>query len=157
MQGKGLLMKKYELIKEKGNRLKRIVALVDGPWGEKGTRGGLLEKESNLSHEYGAWVYCNAMVCGDVWVYGNALVNGGTHEKSPLCIIGTVHFVNVCKPGHIAIGCEIHTIEHWLKNYKAIGKKQNYTKEQIKEYGLHIKYIAKMEKINANNRLSKKG
>ncbi len=40
---------KYELRKEDGTKLFRIVALIKGPWGPAGTLGGLIENEKNLS------------------------------------------------------------------------------------------------------------
>jgi carbonic anhydrase/acetyltransferase-like protein (isoleucine patch superfamily) len=43
---------------------------------KKGTVGGWIEKESNLSHEGECWVAGNALVCGDAQVYGDAQVFG---------------------------------------------------------------------------------
>jgi hypothetical protein len=42
----------------------------------KGTLGGYIEKESNLSQNGNAWVYGNALVSGNAQVYGNAQVSG---------------------------------------------------------------------------------
>jgi len=44
--------------------------------------------------------------------------------------------------GKIKIGCEHHTVKHWIENYKSIGASNNYTKEQIDEYGRYIKSVA---------------
>ena len=41
--------------------------------------------------------------------------------------------------GTIRIGCESHKLDYWLKNYKKIGKKHNYSKEEIEAYGDWIK------------------
>ena len=38
----------------------------------------------------------------------------------------------------IRIGCEVHSVKHWLKNYKEIGKLNNYLDEEIKKYGEFI-------------------
>ena len=79
-------MKKYELtnetIKYGGKNLYRIKALIDFGNVKKGTRGGFIEKEENLSASGNAWVcenakvYGNAQVCGNAKVSGDALVSG---------------------------------------------------------------------------------
>ena len=67
-------MNKYKLVKE--GDLFRIIALRDFGNIQKGDRGGLIEKESNLSHNDNCWVYDNARVYDDALVYGNARVCG---------------------------------------------------------------------------------
>jgi uncharacterized protein YjbI with pentapeptide repeats len=42
---------------------------------------------------------------------------------------------------YIRIGCKYHTLKHWLKEYKNIGLKNNYTDGQIALYGKFIKSI----------------
>ena len=85
-------MKKYELTNEtiqiEGKKLYRIKALIDFGDVKAGDLGGFIEKESNLSHLGNAWIYDDAMVCGNAkvrgnaevygnaWVYGNAKVRG---------------------------------------------------------------------------------
>ena len=71
-------MKKYELIEEPGTHLKRIIALRDIPEiGVKaGDRGGLIESETNLSHDGASWVFGNAQVYGDAKVFGAAIISG---------------------------------------------------------------------------------
>ena len=79
-------MKKYELTDEtirldEGTVLHRIRAardftLADGTPVRKGDLGGWIERESNLSHLGGAWVYGEAKVCGKAWVYDEASVCG---------------------------------------------------------------------------------
>lgn len=39
----------------------------------------------------------------------------------------------------ITIGCEKHSISEWLAEYEEIGKKNGYSEEEIKQYGLFIK------------------
>ena len=34
----------------------------------------------------------------------------------------------------LSIGCEKHTLEHWLEHYEAIGEKHNYSTDEINEY-----------------------
>ena len=50
---------------------------------------------------------------------------------------------------HIMIGCEYHTISHWLENYKEIGRINGYSKSQIESYGNFIKRCAKKQKEQA--------
>ena len=73
-------MKKYELtnetIKYGGKNLYRIKALIDFGNVKKGTRGGFIEKEENLSASGNAWVCENAKVYGNAQVCGNAKVSG---------------------------------------------------------------------------------
>ena len=59
-------MNKYKLIKEKERTLNRIVALRDLSDVKKGEKGGLIEKEANLSQEGNCWVSGNAWVFGEV-------------------------------------------------------------------------------------------
>lgn len=42
----------------------------------------------------------------------------------------------------IRIGCHIHPIKHWADNFEEIGRKANYSDEQIKRYGNFIKSCA---------------
>ena len=87
-----------------------------------------------------------ALVSGNAQVSGAALVSGDVWETSPLYIQGSKHAITNSAYGKLAIGCEIHTFAEWKKNYKAIGKANGYTPEQIKEYGLHIAYAIKVGK-----------
>ncbi len=74
---------KFKLTKESkinawGGKLFRIEAIVNFKNGnneiKKGTKGGWVEKESNLSGN--AWVSGDARVCGNAWVSGDAMVCG---------------------------------------------------------------------------------
>ena len=73
-------MKKYELTNESrevnGRTLYRIRALADFDCITKGSLGGWVESEDNLSQDGNAWVFDNALVCGSARVYGDALVCG---------------------------------------------------------------------------------
>ena len=90
-------MKKYttKLYKETG--LLRITALIDIPYiGIRiGDRGGLIEKESNLSHEGNCWVGVDARVSDDVRVFGNACVSGDAQVAD-----NTRVFEDACLSGH---------------------------------------------------------
>ena len=93
-----------------------------------------------------AQVYGNARVSGDAWVSGDAQVYGNAWVLNPLTATGSKHVICLVSYTQIAIGCKVHTIVEWLKNYKAIGKANNYTAEQIAEYGELLKYLAKAAK-----------
>ena len=72
---------KYEILKDEfiefdGRKLYRIKALKDFRDVRKGTVGGYIESEQNLSQEGDAWVCGDARVSGNAWVYGNARVSG---------------------------------------------------------------------------------
>ena len=115
-----------------GTKLFRIELTIDCKWGKAGDKGGFLETEENLS--------------GNAWVSGNARVYGDAHKKSPIQIQGSRHFVNYCGNGEIKIGCKIGTFDWWKENYVSIGKENNHTDAEIKEYGMYIDVITACEK-----------
>ena len=45
---------------------------------------------------------------------------------------------------YLKIGCRGFSLKYWLDNYKKIGKKEDYSKEEIKRYGIQIKAIMEM-------------
>lgn len=45
---------------------------------------------------------------------------------------------------YIRIGCQEHTVQHWLANVETIAKDNNYTDRQIKEYAALVKLAADM-------------
>jgi len=93
-----------------------------------------------------ALVSGNALVSGDALVSGKALVYGDARALSPLYIQGTRHAVTLCSHTQIAIGCHVYDIKDWQKHYRAIGKKNGYSKEQIAEYRAYINLCAKTAK-----------
>ena len=64
--------KKYKTEPECG--MLRIIALKDFSNVKKGDKGGLIEKEENLSQEGNCWVYDEATVSGNAWVSGDAVI-----------------------------------------------------------------------------------
>ena len=91
-----------------------------------------------------AQVFGDAWVSGDARVYGDARVFGGAWKTSPLYAQGSKHCASNASYGSIAIGCEIHTFAVWLTNYEAIGRKNGYTEDQIKEYKAIIDLFVKV-------------
>jgi len=61
-------------------------------------------------------------------------------------IKGSVHFVSWWQKNIIKIGCYSLEINEWLEKFEAIGKKENYSESQIKEYKLYIDLISEMQK-----------
>jgi hypothetical protein len=86
-----------------------------------------------------AQVSGSARVCGKARVFNSAQVFGGNWEISPLHIQGSVHALTTCSFSEIDIGCEIHTVSHWLKNYKTIGEANGYSEREIEEYFKYLK------------------
>jgi hypothetical protein len=77
-------------------------------------------------------------------------------QTNPPQIQGSRHIMTLCSHTQIAIGCHVHDIGYWQKHYKAIGKAEGYTKEQIEEYGSHIGYLASLaSKIQNAQKVSK--
>ena len=64
--------KKYRTEKDLKTGLLRIIALKDFADVKEGDKGGLIEKEDNLSQEGNCWVYDYARVYGHARVYENA-------------------------------------------------------------------------------------
>ena len=62
-----------------------------------------------------------------------------------LFITGSSHYVIWYGTGILHIGCHKKEIEWWVKNYELIGKKQNYSDAQIKEYYGYIVICKQMQ------------
>lgn len=52
-----------------------------------------------------------------------------------------------CSKTKLSIGCNDFTLAYWKKEYKNIGKANNYTEAEIKEYGLYIDLAIKLSKL----------
>jgi bacterial transferase hexapeptide repeat protein len=59
-----------------GHKLYRVEALKDFGNVKKGSVGGFIEKEDNLSQEGNCWIFLDAKVYGNAKVFGNAIING---------------------------------------------------------------------------------
>ena len=106
--------------------------------------GGLIQDTAVV--DASVYVGPNARVSGDAQVSGNARVSGNAWVSSPLYIQGTKHSMTNSRYGYIAIGCHEHTFEYWQEHYKAIGRAEGYTKEEIEQYGLFIQMFSKIGK-----------
>jgi hypothetical protein len=75
-----------------------------------------------------------------------ANLRGAKNISLPILNIqGTQHHL-FYMAGKISIGCEVHAVDMWLKNYAKIGKKHCYTDEQINEYHKYILLCADLAK-----------
>ena len=68
------------------------------------------------------------------------LVGANIKRANYVKIIGSRHELQHCK-GIVFIGYIKHTIDEWLDQYEQIGKDNNYTEKEIKEYGIYLKMI----------------
>ena len=84
--------RKYKTEPECG--MLRIVALKDFSNVKKGDRGGLIEKEENLSQEGNCWVYDEATVSGNAYVSGDAVIADYACICGGACVCG-----NACVRG----------------------------------------------------------
>lgn len=133
-----------------GIKLFQLELTVDCKWGKAGTKGGWVEKEENIHPDTyeqqteisGGEIWGDAVIRGGVIRGG--VISGGDWKKAPLQIQGTRHFVNISEKGKLKIGCKDFTFDFWLKNFKEIGKAENYTADEIKEYELYINLAAKL-------------
>ena len=82
---------------------------------------------------------------GNYVTLGNRVTLGDGVElgDTPLAIQGTRHLATNGEPGKIQIGCKVYTFAAWKRHFKEIGKVQEYTPTQIKEYGKIIEFIIK--------------
>lgn len=135
-------MNKYKLDKNdfisfRGLKLYRIIALKDFGNVDSGQKGGFIESEDNLNED------------GDAWVYGDAQVHGKQKfKRNPIQIIGSFHNLNYCGEGIIRIGCIYKKYAEWVKKFRCIGKENNHTDSQIREYGAYIKLIGQIYNLD---------
>ena len=149
-----------------GITLFQIELTIDCKWGKKGDKGGWVEKEANIDIRkendgfiFSGEIWGGAVIRGGVIrggeirggvIFGGVIwggeIWGGEWKESPLQIQGTKHFFNICSKTEIRIGCKTFTFEFWKENFSQIGKDQNYTESEIKEYGLYIDLAFKLYK-----------
>ena len=100
--------KKYSLTNESkvvdGHTVYRIIAEKNFSHVKKGTLGGFVESENNLSHEGICWIYGNASICGDARIYENATVYDNAQIRDHALIYGNA---TVCDDVVIAWNAEV--------------------------------------------------
>jgi len=61
-------------------------------------------------------------------------------DRWSLVIVGSRHVITATDR-LVAIGCQRHSLDWWLENYKTVGSESGYSAEEIEEYGGHLKRI----------------
>ena len=102
--------------------------LPDGTRAMIGARASIGERAS-----IGAWATIGA------WAM---IGERARFDSSPLAVQGSRHLVTQHSAGTIAVGCEVHTAEGWLKYGERIGAKNDYTPSEIEEYRKIIAFVA---------------
>lgn len=74
-----------------------------------------------------------------------AYLKGADLRGAYLFIQGSKHRFNFYN-GFIWIDCECHSLEYWLIMYDTIGRENDYTEEQIKEYYKYIKMCKELQR-----------
>ena len=129
--------KHFELTSESkvdsfGRTLFRVKLTINCQWGKAGDLGGWVEKESNIR--------------GNAWVSGDAQVSGDAWDTSPLQIQGSRHFITECKKGFLQIGCKCYTFKEWERHFEVIGRAENYSEKESREYKLYIDLAIQLSK-----------
>jgi hypothetical protein len=72
---------------------------------------------------------------------------------------GSGHWLTTLPDGRVAIGCEVHTIEEWLSRAEEIGRANNYSEIQIREYQSYLRAVAEVMTLRrkGNVGISKEG
>ena len=97
---------------------------------------------SNNSRVYNSIVDNSSIVDNNSRVSNSSVYDSIVENVQLVSITGTQHGVHWRDGEHIAIGCEVHTLEHWLENYAEIGKNNGYSDDQIEEYKRYIDIMA---------------
>jgi hypothetical protein len=64
-----------------------------------------------------------------------------------LYISGSKHPVTYVGEGKLSIGCHCKEIDWWIDNYEAVGKREDYSENEITEYKTYIE-LAKTFYLN---------
>jgi hypothetical protein len=76
------------------------------------------------------------------YLYGANLRETLYEDNTIVSFMYQRHTATYLGTDEIRIGCHIHPIKHWADNFEEIGRKANYSDEQIKRYGNFIKSCA---------------
>lgn len=139
--------KKYKMVYDKDayhpddKRLYQIVALREGPWGPKGTKGGHIEKAANLDHEGDCWIGKNAIASGNARVSGNANIasSAGVYDDAIVTddaeVYGTAHIGGKCEVrGNSRIGPNVHLAGRVIVDgFKVLGQIRIIGEYTVKE------------------------
>lgn len=71
-----------------------------------------------------------------------ANLSGANLSGAIVFICGSRHILQYNKSiGELRIGCHVYHLEYWLIMFDVIGKKEEYTDEQITEYHNYMKML----------------
>lgn len=93
-----------------------------------------------------AVISASSKIGGTSIVEGTSRISGGEFYTSPLQIRGSKHFFNVSANDRITIGCEDHSFSYWNLNYQEVGRHNDYSEEEIEEYGKYIRLAIESQK-----------
>jgi hypothetical protein len=79
-------------------------------------------------------------------LYGADLSKTLLEDKAVLTFWFNKHTAYYFGNDEITIGCHKHSIAHWVKNFKTIGKSNNYSDIEIEKYGKFIRGCANIQK-----------
>ena len=89
----------------------------------------------------------NVIIDNSVRIINNTIIKSRSLISRLFHFRGSNHVVDCYSNDMIRVGCEMHSTNHWIKNFKAIGKNNGYTDKEITEYKKYIVHSAKMQKI----------
>ena len=141
-----------------GTTLFQIEATADFGSIKKGTLGGYVEKEDNLSQDNNAWVYGDAQVYGNSRVYGDAQVYGNSRVYGNAWVSGNAQVYGnsrVCAKASFTKGWFIggddsgkitditaKTGSNYWKNQYVLGDYEITPIEEVKEASLSGKEVS---------------
>ena len=113
--------KKFRTEKDPETGLLRVIACKDLYDIKKGEKGGLIEKEENLSQEGNCWIYKRARVFGDAVISGDAVIFDG-------CVSGNAKVL-----GKVRVGGKVRISEN-VKLWSTLYIYINASIENNKDY-----------------------
>ncbi len=93
---------------------------------------------------YGASIGDRARIGDGASIGNRASIGDGASIVKTIFITGTRHTLTYYSD-IIHIGCKKMTVKEWLENFESVGKAEDYSPKEIKEYG---EYIALCNTIN---------
>ena len=79
---------------------------------------------------------------------GGAYLEGAKGIVLPIITIAGSRHEFYYRNGKIQIGCNILTVDEWLKQSESLGKSSEYTDKEIAEYQQYIKLVDALVKAN---------
>ena len=96
---------------------------------------------ANLHSAYLRDANLNGVDLSGVDLSGANLRKADLYSASGILSFSAGRHIGYATSAGIQLGCEHHSINHWVENYKEIGKKNNYSPDEIKDYGAWINIV----------------